>query len=861
MAYKFQLGQARLSGSLIQEGDVEGQGAADFVSLKVASGESIGAGTDLDMMTLTAATSIAVASDVDFIVAEGQFVLGSAAVTATAAEINDLAGNAVDASDFTKLSNVTATAAEINDLAGNAVDGADFTKLSEVTATSAELNYLDGADANVNTLVLPASTTISSYAKSFLDDADEAAFKATVNLEIGTDVQAQDAGLQYLADLAITNEATMQEQIGLEIGVDVEPHSDKLTELATMAQGTADAMAALLAAEVIFLDGATAGTVAASKAVVADSNKDISGVRDLFGRQLSASADLIAGGAINAQTIGIADVSGIIAANSGLTQTSGELHLDPNVAGSGLTLSSGVLAIDLSEATAEDIAVADDSFLFVDATDNSTKKESIADLMTAAAGAALVSSAGVLAVNVDDSSIQITGDSINIKSGGVTAPMLAGSIPADKLQFGPGLEDNGGVLEAKVDGSSIEKAGGTLNVKALGVTNGMLAGSIANAKLSNSSVSVVAGDGLKGAGSVALGGSVTMNIEPADFAGTGLEDDGSDNMRLAVQGNGIAGGNGSVLSVNLDGSGGLEFNGSAIRLEAAVAGGALSHNSGVLAVVVDDSSIEITSDSINVKESGVTNDMLAGSIAATKMTNAIFADLETLGAPTADGQFMVASGAGAFAYESANVARTSLGLGTGDNAAFTDLTLSGDLIVNGTTTTINSTAVEIADINILLAKGSANAAAADGAGLTIDGADVEWKYSDSNNDASINGNFWIAKDASDLINIQAKEFHGTMVGSFQESIATFTASGTLKEGVNKAGSYSTNLNMLLPSNAVPGTVVRVKATANTGDAGRQIQITKQGSDTIDGTNASITLESAFAAISLVKSSGSEWMVF
>ncbi|KKN22915.1 hypothetical protein LCGC14_0910250 [marine sediment metagenome] len=45
-----------------------------------------------------------------------------------------------------------------------------------------------------------------------------------------------------------------------------------------------------------------------------------------------------------------------------------------------------------------------------------------------------------------------------------------------------------------------------------------------------------------------------LAIEPADFAGTGLEDDGSDNLRLAVQGNGIAGGNGSTLSVDLDGS-------------------------------------------------------------------------------------------------------------------------------------------------------------------------------------------------------------------------------------------------------------------------------------------------------------------
>ena len=43
-----------------------------------------------------------------------------------------------------------------------------------------------------------------------------------------------------------------------------------------------------------------------------------------------------------------------------------------------------------------------------------------------------------------------------------------------------------------------------------------------------------------------------IGIEPNDFAGTGLEDDGSDNLRLGSQGNGIAGGGGTTLSVDPD---------------------------------------------------------------------------------------------------------------------------------------------------------------------------------------------------------------------------------------------------------------------------------------------------------------------
>ena len=44
----------------------------------------------------------------------------------------------------------------------------------------------------------------------------------------------------------------------------------------------------------------------------------------------------------------------------------------------------------------------------------------------------------------------------------------------------------------------------------------------------------------------------------------------------------------------------------------------------------------------------------------------------------------------------------------------------GDLQVDGTTTTINSTTIDVADKNILLSKGATNKAASDGAGITID---------------------------------------------------------------------------------------------------------------------------------------------
>jgi hypothetical protein len=49
-------------------------------------------------------------------------------------------------------------------------------------------------------------------------------------------------------------------------------------------------------------------------------------------------------------------------------------------------------------------------------------------------------------------------------------------------------------------------------------------------------------------------------------------------------------------------------------------------------------------------------------------------DLNTLGVAASDGQFVVATGAGVFAYENGNTARTSLGLGTGDSVVFAGIT-------------------------------------------------------------------------------------------------------------------------------------------------------------------------------------------
>ena len=73
------------------------------------------------------------------------------------------------------------------------------------------------------------------------------------------------------------------------------------------------------------------------------------------------------------------------------------------------------------------------------------------------------------------------------------------------------------------------------------------------AGIENSTLTITAGDGLKTGGTFTTNqnsdSAVTLNIDVSDFAGTGLEDDGSENLRLATQGTGISGGGGSTLSI------------------------------------------------------------------------------------------------------------------------------------------------------------------------------------------------------------------------------------------------------------------------------------------------------------------------
>jgi hypothetical protein len=82
----------------------------------------------------------------------------------------------------------------------------------------------------------------------------------------------------------------------------------------------------------------------------------------------------------------------------------------------------------------------------------------------------------------------------------------------------------------------------------------------------------------------------------------------------------------------------------------------------------------------------------------------------------------------------AKTTNTNLGLsgnGTGYVNIADDCTITGNLTVSGTTTTVSSATLNVTDKNITVANGAVDSAAADGAGLTVDGASATLLYTHS----------------------------------------------------------------------------------------------------------------------------------
>ena len=123
------------------------------------------------------------------------------------------------------------------------------------------------------------------------------------------------------------------------------------------------------------------------------------------------------------------------------------------------------------------------------------------------------------------------------------------------------------------------------------------------------------------------------------------------------------------------------------------------------------------------------------------------------------------------------------------------LTVSGNLTVDGTTTTINSTTLTVDDKTIVIASGAADSSAADGAGISIDGASATILYSHSGTKFVSNKPFEATSFTGDVTGNVTGNTSGSS-GSCTGNAATATTLQTARTiaGVSFDGSANISLN-------------------------------------------------------------------
>ena len=351
------------------------------------------------------------------------------------------------------------------------------------------------------------------------------------------------------------------------------------------------------------------------------------------------------------------------------------------------------LQLDLSDLAAAAVNVGADSIAIVDADDDSSKKESIADLMTAVAGNGLAASSGVLAVGVDDSSIELNSDALRVKASGVTNAMLAGSIANAKLAnsdvtIGSTAVALGGTQTSIAGLTGLDFSAGNRSIGAsIGANNLTLGG--------NSSTVIIAGD-LTVQGTTTTVDSTTINVSSSfTFEGVadanettlGIVDPNADRTVLLPNANGVL----AIFDPSLsDGelATALSAAPSEINLLDAITRGSIIHgnSSGASArLAAGGANTVLSSDGTDISYTAVSNAMLAGSIADSKLNQITTAGKVALsaieldggsdiGAALVDGDlFMVDDGAnGTMRKATMSRLKTYIGNGTSAVASFGD---------------------------------------------------------------------------------------------------------------------------------------------------------------------------------------------
>ncbi len=700
------------------------------------------------------------------------------------------------------------------------------------------------------------------------------------------------------------------------------------------------------------LDDITNGTVAASKAIVVDANKDFSGLRNATATgAITAGTSFIIGSAdLNEADMEKLDgiTNGTVAASKAVVVDSNKdvsgfrnVELDGALSGSGKLEIGGTVQLD---GVADNAMVIADSLYYFDATDNKMKKDLASDVrdlyFSAVSGDATIAAGGALTIAADAvepsmmsifddslaatdthimiadgsdySSFALSGDVTMTNAGVVTiaADAVHGSmLNDDAISSQTELAHNGLAAADEMmisDGGVLKKIGvdilfadgpALVTEDAIDVSTDYLlfldggASGDTNKESLADLATAFAGNGLaasSGVLAVQVSGAVKITSDKVGLTGS-----------IAGDGLTFSGGADSIKDLSLDlseystvqvASGDkflmLDSDGATEQMETVdslvefMAGEGLAHSSGVLSVGVDDSTIEINSDAVRLKDDGVTGAKLAPAVADLGLAQTGDGNLkldlnELVAEQIASGDFLafVDSTDNGTHKESVDDLAT-LFAGTGIKAASAVLSLdvqelseaavaSGDFFVIQDATDDSTKKESVDDLATLFA-GTGLAAAS--AVLSLDLNELSAAAVDVASDSiaiidANDSNGSKKESIADLVSAMAGSglsATGGVLSTQGSSVALKADGDTLAEGYNYFATISgSNVGVDLPAGPSVGDVVHVKAGDIQTD--HVLRISTQGSHTIDG-EANISLESPFAAVSLVYVVADNWRI-